>query len=583
MRKIVSFLLIAVFLILPVSAASSSGSDVEYIQKSSFWNWIAGKPGTDWNKFVGYTFGNSCPNSEDGYHHASSYERPIGNWTVESGYYKCICDLCGAEFKAYEKDLQQSYEAQVEELPAFNYGSDGKLRWRLNVDHFDEYYGSVSSFQGGTTYNVEYSGHFSSYQLSVRGYFSEFLAPVSGTYTLYAYYIVNLGLGSLNTSTKDGPGYYLGLNRYEIGYTDTPPVSGVLNKFSSVNFLSGDKVIERDTQFYLSSGKSYAVCSMTGYWEVACVPTIPLSGDTYSINSRPTSITGDYGIIGDNGQIIKVEGDKIVNETNNNYYNPATGETTTITDWSYNYEDRSYTVTTEIGDTVTITYSDENVTIKEGDTIYNVYYLVDGSGSENPGPDVPPTCDHTWTETSRTDPVCSTPGKVTSTCSKCNQTKTEIIPATGHSWVIDRTVQTTYDEEGNLLQQGYTIYKCSVCGEQYKDMEGTGPPGPEEEKSIWEKIGDFFGTIGGGFIDIINAIAGKLLDALIALAEMMMDKLKTVVETVLSIFDEVPALFGGFLDFLAAIFPFLPPEITTILTFGVIAITFIGILKAVRR
>ena len=43
------------------------------------------------------------------------------------------------------------------------------------------------------------------------------------------------------------------------------------------------------------------------------------------------------------------------------------------------------------------------------------------------------------------------------------------------------------------------------------------------------------------------------------------------------------ALFGGFLDFLAAIFPFLPPEITTILTFGVIAITFIGILKAVRR
>lgn len=64
---------------------------------------------------------------------------------------------------------------------------------------------------------------------------------------------------------------------------------------------------------------------------------------------------------------------------------------------------------------------------------------------------------------------------------------------------------------------------------------------------------------------------------------MLLGKIKTVVETVLTIFDEVPALFGGFLDFLAAIFPFLPPEITTILTFGVIAITFIGILKAVRR
>ena len=303
---------------------------------------------------------------------------------------------------------------------------------------------------------------------------------------------------------------------------------------------------------------------------------------TYNINSRPTSITGDYGIIGDNGQIIKVEGDKIINETNNNYYNPATGETTTITDWSYNYEDRSYTVTTESGDTVTITYGDENVTIVEGDTTYNVYYLVNSSGSENPDPG-PDACDHTWTERSRTEPTCTTAGKVTSTCSKCNQTKTETIPATGHTWVVDRTVQTTYDEEGNLLQQGYTIYSCSVCGEQYKDMEGTGPPGQEEEKSIWEKIGDFFGTIGGGFIDIIGAFFGKILDALIALAEMLMDKLKTVVETVLSIFDELPALFGGFLDFLGAIFPFLPPEITTILTFGVIAITFIGILKAVRR
>lgn len=308
-----------------------------------------------------------------------------------------------------------------------------------------------------------------------------------------------------------------------------------------------------------------------------------ISGDTYNIQSRPTSITGDYGIIGDNGQIIKVEGDKIVNETNNTIYNPATGETKTMSDWSYNYSDRSYTVTLEGGDTVSVTYGDENVVIKEGDTTYNIYYLVDGSGSENPGPDVPTDCDHTWTETSRTDPTCSTPGKVTFTCSKCNQTKTEPIPATGHSWAVDRTVQTTYDEEGNLLQQGYTIYNCSVCGEQYKDMEGTGPPGGEGEKSIWEKLGDLIGSGFGGIIEIIEAILGKILDALTSLIDMIMDKFKGIVESILSIFDELPTLFGGFLDFLAAIFPFLPPEITTILTFGVIAITFIGILKAVRR
>jgi len=52
---------------------------------------------------------------------------------------------------------------------------------------------------------------------------------------------------------------------------------------------------------------------------------------------------------------------------------------------------------------------------------------------------------------------------------------------------------------------------------------------------------------------------------------------------VLSIFDEVPKLFGGFLDFLGVVFPYLPPEITLLLTFGVVAVVFIGIIKAIRR
>lgn len=585
MRKIVSFLLIAVFLIVPVSATSFSSSDVEYIQKSSFWNWLAGKPGTDWNKFVGYTFGNSCPNSEDGYHHASSYQRPEASWGGPTGYYKCICDLCGAEFTAYESDLQQSYEAQVEELPAPVYGADGSIYVipDLAVFHKDEssYCWTMSNGETkeNSVYRISVSLPLIRYEILQNLYEKQetcrygvrlsYTVPfLCSAEVLYSSAICTSSLTeSVLTLDSSVVQNCVAGSDFRVEF-----LSGYLTMVKSENgryVLQGNYV-----NFYLNDLR----LKLTPY------DTGTTTGTTYNINSRPTSITGDYGIIGDNGQIIKVEGDKIVNETNNYYYNPATGETTTITDWSYNYEDRSYTVTTESGDTVTITYGDENVVIKEGDTIYNVYYLVGSSGSENPDPGPgPEVCDHTWTETSRTEPTCTTAGKVTSSCSKCSQTKTETIPATGHTWVVDRTVQTTYDEEGNLLQQGYTIYSCSVCGEQYKDMEGTGPPGPEEEKSIWEKIGDFFGTIGGGFIDIIDAIAGKLLDALIALAEMMMEKFKTIVETILSIFDEVPALFGGFLDFLAAIFPFLPPEITTILTFGVIAITFIGILKAVRR
>jgi len=330
-------------------------------------------------------------------------------------------------------------------------------------------------------------------------------------------------------------------------------------------------------------------------------------GDTYNISSRPTSITGDYGIIGDNGQITKVEGNTIVNETNNTYYNPATGVTAPITGWSYDYTDRSYTVTMESGDTATITYGDENVSIVEnkvngGDTVvnnYTVYYMVAGSGSDTPTPAPTPTlppaptpspsvCPHNWKETSRTEATCTTPGQVLYTCSQCGDTCTEELKATGHTWQVLRTVQTAYDEEGNLTQQGYTIYQCSVCGEQYKDDQGTGPPGGsggsgEDKETIWDKLGNLVGSFFKGILGMVEAVLSKILDALTALCEMIMEKLRAVVEVVLSVFDEVPKLFGGFLDFLGAVFPFLPSELMLLLTFGVIVIVAIGIIKALRR
>lgn len=569
MRKIVSFFLIAVFLITPVSAASSSSSDVEYIQKASFWTWAAGQ-----NEFlhglVGST-GASCPSAEDGYHHASSYRRPEASWGGLTGYYKCICDLCGAEFKAYESDLQQSYDAQVAELPATGYSSDGGLlipyhvldhcvMFRTSSSHWSylsscsnhtNFTGGGGSSSSGTAFLYTYSCELNSVSFKVKSGSSGF-GSVGFTYRLratipyngyYSYLLFPVVIDYVTVS----------------GETGTVSTSSVMDDFSPPVYYDSGEVVSYAS--HLSSNRCYLPLDLNYFSAVAhfeqpllkyiSSPSSDLNFEiTYNIQSRPTSITGDYGIIGDNGQIIKVEGDKIVNETNNNYFNPATGETTTITDWSYNYEDRSYTVTTEAGDTVTITYGDENVTIVEGDTIYNIYYLVDGSGSENPGPDVPPTCDHTWTETSRTDPTCSTPGKVTFTCSKCSQTKTETLPALGHNWTVERTVQTSYDEQGNLVQQGYTIYSCTVCGEQYKDMEGTGPPGAEGDKSLWEQLGDLIGSGLGGILQLIEAVVGKFLDALTALVTMITDKLSTVVEAVLSIFEEVPAMFGGFLAFL---------------------------------
>lgn len=206
-----------------------------------------------------------------------------------------------------------------------------------------------------------------------------------------------------------------------------------------------------------------------------------------------------------------------------------------------------------------------------------------------PGEDVDPdTCKHEWEETGRTDATCSLPGSVEYVCSKCEKTKTEALQKLSHTWEVKQTVQTSYDEEGNIVTQGFTIYRCSACGEEYKDSDGTGPPGSsgsgeEGGGGLWDKLGELLGSGVGGILKLIEAVVGALLDALIALVDMITGKLADVVAAVLNIFTEVPKLFDGFLGFLSAIFPFLPAEITLLLTFGIAAVVFIGIIKAIRR
>ena len=76
---------------------------------------------------------------------------------------------------------------------------------------------------------------------------------------------------------------------------------------------------------------------------------------------------------------------------------------------------------------------------------------------------------------------------------------------------------------------------------------------------------------------------GGLLDGLVSLANMLLGKLADVVAAVMSMFMEVPQLFTGFLDFLSAVFPFVPPDIMLLITFGIAAVVFVGIIKALRR
>lgn len=563
---------------------------------STFWTMFSGVPIL--REFLGYTAGLVCPQSEDGYHHASSYEVD-----GENGYYDCVCSKCGWPFIAYETDLQQSYDTFVESLENPVVSSSGaslrcyptSLVNRILVS-------SLSDIVQESGFEAERQWYFDDLytfvQKSSRGSYKfspvwfYFQVPVSG------YYYISFPINTFNLSPNLCAVYSWGSDdQYCKIISYNTDDSSVVTSLTSIYFDSN--VVYAVPAYLYPDPVKGQVCTHTATMSLA--PDYShftgIVVDASDSSYRPTSFVGDYGIIGDNGQITKVDNTSIVNETNNTYTNPCTGTTSTITEWTYDYSDRSYNVTTESGDTVTITYGDENITIQEGDTIYNVYYMVDEDPGGEPGVDptespAPEVCQHKYTSVTDREATCTFAGQVTYTCSLCGYSYTESIPATGHVWDIKETVQTSYDEEGNLLQQGYTIYKCSVCGEEYKDETGTGPPGSgdgsgsgsgEEGESIWDKLGNLIGTILGTIIDIISAVIGKILDALLALVEMIGDKLVAVVDLVLSFFDEIPRLFSGFLAFLTAVFPFLPEEVMLLLTFGIAVIVFIGIIKALRR
>ena len=69
------------------------------------------------------------------------------------------------------------------------------------------------------------------------------------------------------------------------------------------------------------------------------------------------------------------------------------------------------------------------------------------------------SCDHIWDGGVETKPAtCTEPGETTYTCTKCQATRTEKIPATGHTEVIDAAVTATCTEEGSRS------HTCTSCG-----------------------------------------------------------------------------------------------------------------------
>lgn len=572
-------------------------ASADYISSENFGSWVTRNSPEFIQRWTHGFFGAGCTVSEDGRHHASSFQTDLG-----TGYYDCICSECGHSFRAYYQD---SYDQSVSELPSSVVSSDGSIIW------YPEYDYSYLRVYFGSTQHPDFFpvGH------------SNYIEPSLTNNDFDDLYDIEFLPHHLAVTHKDG-GRLLSPSRiqYIDCYLPIVPISGVYYKSltrSSISYvdLNSSGLSPRSHEFsslsdpfsFDTSGSSYSagqsvtiqrffdynlggsrfLDTLEGYVEPLCykiIPTNPLdldSGDTYNIDNRVGSLVGNYTYEGDNGTQVIAEDIRIVNETDQSVYNPVTNETYYYNEYTYNYGDRSYDFSFgDRDDHVSVTYGDDCVTIEDGDHTYTIYYTT-ASNHE-----------HSYRITNVIDPTCTEQGKIYKSCSECGDELIDFTDALGHDWQI--TEQTAVDyvlpearcpacesqyftyelvdevfycvchdcgEEWSCnadVMEGHTTYTCSRCGEERTETN------QEQDLSLFEAIGDLLADT----FEWITDKLGQFINSLSGLSESFSSRIESIIESV----GNYPLLFGAFLAGM-------PDDLMNIVWFGVIALVFVLVWK----
>jgi hypothetical protein len=552
---------------------------------SNYWEWIARIYTVEGNTIRSIFDSDVCSMCPDtsGRHNFVERHTTVDGQT--GNFY--VCEYCGKSAGEVGADAYNNY---VQDLPASAIGSDGALYWTptlnngvtcIDIDTSPNYNASIklpfnAYYSERVVLHSDYLTFKYDYPWSVGGtmyygYRAYLEAPVSGIYSLYNTNELFSGV-SYGVNGEAQSFSYDGLVSSHYGLVGSHSKGDEDSVWSNKGTLQGNKLVS-----------VYANVRMPTYKIVITDGSSFQGNNFYSVDYRPTSISAPVYYTDNSGQVNVTTGDvHLFSENDMTLTNPQTGTTSTVTDWSYDYSSRTYDLTLDTGEHSTVTYGDENITIKEGDTtyIYN-YYVQPTNNDPNGGGNSDPEHKHDYTREITRQASCTVAGQETYTC-ECGDTYTKPIPAIGHDWLIKEQVNSEYDENGEETTKGYTIYKCSRCGEEKRSDDGQ-PPDSGGDNSLWGKIGKLLGTIFGGLFKLIGEFFSTVLDFLIDLAEQIAEKLETLLEMVFGWFENVPKLFTGFMDFLAAMFGFLPEEIIMLLTFGIACVVFIGIIKAIRR
>ncbi len=184
----------------------------------------------------------------------------------------------------------------------------------------------------------------------------------------------------------------------------------------------------------------------------------------------------------------------------------------------------------------------------------------------------PSECEHTYTEKILTSPTCIQKGTALYVCTKCGDSYTDTIDASGHDWLMEDSIPDELDEAGEVVTAGYDLYRCSICGEEYKDYARTGPPGSESGSTLSELIQQLFGSLGnlvGSLVDWILDLGTEAMEGFGSLGKFFEEKA-----------EEVQGFGGEYVGFLGVFFEALPADIKTCIS---LALVLFGLTLFVRK
>lgn len=554
-------------------------------------------------------------------------------------------------------DMKNDYNDFVSTLPATGYNSAGKLLWQPKwsdaVDNqlgFSVYYFRVDA----STYFIKsgvgdvfcdksptdgYAASFSGSDLFITRSLSKsssliwdcrpdmvFAVPIAGSYKMLKspaivascetasnsnfYTQTNYDWVAQSSQTLGAGGYYYNTYRYKFW-----------------NAAQTDRV----QQIAISSCRANIRVTTPVFEVIPLASNTTTINNTYNINTRVNNFQGNYY---DNVTNNYYNNTTIINETTNNYYDMTTNNYYTMSNWSYDYQSRTYFVTLEDGTTITVQFGDDCLTITNNN-VENSYQYVINNNTPSPNPETPSTCKHNWTETIDVAPTCLEGGHANFTCSLCGETYEQILSAKGHNWTVKEHVNTVYGENGVIVTQGHTLYECSACGEQWYTETATPPPDVSggsnilawlQEFKTWlgDKLdnlfqgdGDtnnFWSTNKKSFTDVLSSLLQTLLDFLTDILEKLLGLVKDLLSFLFDLISSV--VITGISDFftglkdsrlfdfvvkddegsvtalpegVATVFAFfsgvilaLPVELRSILLFGTAIIVLIGVIKIIK-